>query len=97
MHDDDPQRAERFFPPEDMVTASELREFLFCERAWFLNRQGYRVSAEAELQRAAGIAFHEVRAAAGREGASPWPLRWAIILAGAGIAVLLFQFWSGGR
>jgi hypothetical protein len=73
-----------------------LREFLYCERAWFLNRQGYQVSAEAEGHRAAGIAFHEERAAAGRERASPWPLRWAIILAGAGIAILLFQFWSGG-
>jgi hypothetical protein len=79
---------------EDMVSASELREFLFCERAWFLSREGYRVSPEAEGHRAAGIAFHEVRAAAGREGASPWPLRWAIILAGAGIAVLVFQFWG---
>jgi len=41
MPDDEPQPAKRFFPPEDMVTASELREFLFCERAWFLNRHGY--------------------------------------------------------
>jgi hypothetical protein len=97
MHDDEPQPAERTFPPEDMVTASELREFLYCERAWFLNRQGYRVSAEAEGHRAAGIVFHEVRAKAGRAGASPWPLRWAIILAAAGIAILLLQFWSGGK
>jgi hypothetical protein len=97
MPDNDLQHAESFFQPEDMVTASELREFLYCERAWFLNRQGYRVSAEAEGHRAAGIAFHEQRADAGRKGASPWPLRWAIILAGAGIAILLFQFWSGGR
>jgi len=42
MLDDDPQDAKKCFPPEEMVTASELREFLFCERAWFLNRQGYR-------------------------------------------------------
>ncbi len=75
-----------------MVTASELREFLYCERAWFLNRQGYRVSAEAEGRRAAGIAFHELRAEAGMAGASPWPLRWAIMLAAAGIIILL-QFW----
>lgn len=80
-----------------MVTTTELREFLYCERAWFLNRQGYRVSAEAEGHRTAGIVFHEVRAKAGRAGASPWPLRWAIIFAAAGIAVLLFPFWSDGR
>jgi hypothetical protein len=93
MRDDDPQPAERLFPPEDMVTASELREFLFCERAWFLNRQGYRVSEAAEGHRAAGIAFHEVRAEAGRAGASLWPLRWAIFLAGVGIVILLLQIW----
>jgi hypothetical protein len=93
MPDDEPQPAKRFFPPEDMVTASELREFLFCERAWFLNRQGYRVSVEAEGHRAAGVAFHEVRAEARRAGASPWPLRWAIMLAVAGIIILLLQFW----
>ena len=97
MHDNQQQPAERFFPPEDMVTASELREFLFCERAWFLNRQGYRVSEEAEGHRAAGIAFHEVRAEAGRAGANPWPLRWAILLAAAGIIILFLQFWGGGR
>lgn len=97
MHHDNPPPTERVFPSEDMVTASELREFLFCERAWFLNRQGYRVSAEAERHRAAGIAFHEVRAEAGRAGASPWPLRWAIILAGAGLAILFLQFWSSLR
>ena len=93
MHPNDPQYAVSCFPPEEMVTASELREFLFCERAWFLNRQGYRVSAEAERHRAAGLAFHQVSAEAGRAGASPWPLRWAIILAGAGIVILLLQFW----
>ena len=93
MYDNHPQNAERFVPPEEMVTASELREFLFCERAWFLNRQGYRVSAEAEGHRAAGVAFHQVRAEAGRAGANPWPLRWAIILAVAGMVILLLQFW----
>ncbi len=97
MHDDNPQYGETVFAPEDMVNASELREFLFCERAWFLSRQGFRVSAQAESHRAAGIAFHETRAAAAHEGASPWPLRWAVILAGAGIAILFLQFWSSSR
>jgi hypothetical protein len=93
MRDDHPQHAERFFSPEQMVTASELREFIFCERAWFLNRLGCQVSAKAQRHRAAGIAFHQVRAEAGRVGASPWPLRWAILLALAGIVILLLQFW----
>jgi hypothetical protein len=33
MHSNLPQNGQPFFPPEDMVTASELREFVFCERA----------------------------------------------------------------
>ena len=96
MHDDEPRHGESFFPPEDLINASELREFLFCERAWFLSRQGYRVSAAADSHRAAGIAFHQMRAAAAQRGASRWPLRWAIILAATGIAILILQFWGGG-
>jgi hypothetical protein len=59
MHDDAPQNGERPFPPGDMVTASELREFLFCERAWFLNRQGFRVSAQAESNSSAPEKLHQ--------------------------------------
>lgn len=97
MHDDALQNGERTFLPEDMVNASELREFLFCERAWFLSRQGYRVSARAESHRAAGIVFHEARAGAARRGRSPWAFWFAVILAGAGIALLLFELWKGSR
>jgi hypothetical protein len=97
MHDDTPHNAERPFSSEDMVSASELREFLFCERAWFLNRQGFRVSAQAEAQRAAGVVFHEVRAGAASRGTSPWFFWLAVFLAGAGIAMLLLEFWRGGR
>jgi len=96
MHDNLPQNGERLFPPEDMVNASELREFLFCERAWFLSRQGYRVSAKAEAQRAAGIVFHEARAGAASRGSSPWVFWLAVIFAGAGIAILFLEFWKGG-
>jgi hypothetical protein len=88
---------ERFFLPEDLVNASELREFVYCERAWFLSRQGFPVSAFAQSQRNAGRGFQEVRAAAADRGRSPWPLRWAVILAVAGIALLLLQWWMGGR
>jgi hypothetical protein len=97
MHDDGPQNGERFNPQEDMVNASELREFVFCERAWFLNRQGYRVSAQAEAQRVAGMVFHEMSAAAASRGRSPWAFWFAVILAGAGSALLLFEIWKGRR
>jgi hypothetical protein len=97
MHDDAHPRDERLFPPEDMVNASELREFLFCERAWFLSRIGFPVSAEAELQRAAGIVFHQERAVAAIKGRSPWAFRWAVILACAGIVLLLLEAWMAGK
>jgi len=79
-----------------MVTASELREFLFCERACFLSRRGYTVSAQAEAQRAAGVVFHEARAAAHR-GGRRWAFWFAVILGGAGIALLLLEIWRAGR
>ena len=50
MEDNANSKNESFFAPEEMVNASELREFLFCERAWYLGRQGYQVSAQAESQ-----------------------------------------------
>jgi hypothetical protein len=97
MHDDAHQHDKSFFPPEDMVNASELREFLFCERAWYLGRQGYQVSAQAESQRAAGVIFHEARAAAANRGSSPGAFWWAAILALAGIALLLLKAWMDSR
>jgi hypothetical protein len=54
-----------------MVNASELREFVFCERSWFLNRQAFVVSEEAQSQRAEGVAFHELRAEAARKASNP--------------------------
>jgi hypothetical protein len=80
-----------------MVNASELREFLFCERAWYLGRQGYQVSAQAESQRAAGLVFHEARAAAANRGTSPGALWWAGILTVVGIALLLLKAWMDSR
>ena len=71
MRDTQSQNDELIFPPEEMINASELREFLFCERAWFLSRAGHRVSAQAGAQRAAGIEFHEARAGAASRGQNP--------------------------
>jgi hypothetical protein len=97
MHNNPSRNGDPLFPPEDMVNASELREFLFCERAWFLSRQGFRVSAEAQAHRAAGIVFHEARAGAASRGRDPRVFWLAVLLAGAGLAMLLFQLWQGSR
>ena len=72
-----------------MVNVSELREFVFCERAWWLSRQGYTVSRQAQAQRAEGIAFHEARAGAARKASNSRALWWAILLALAALAVWL--------
>jgi hypothetical protein len=89
---DTPSVGEQFFSAEDMVSASELREFVFCERAWFLAHQGHAVlSANAREQRAAGTAFHESRATAARSGKNAHALWWAVILLIMALAAWLFK------
>jgi hypothetical protein len=73
----------------EFVTASELREFVYCQRSWFLARQGLQVSAEAQKAMDAGVVFHEERAAAAEKGNDPRPLRWAGTLAVVAILLLL--------
>lgn len=82
-------RREPLFGPEDLLNASELREFVFCERAWFLARQGYAVSREAQAQRAAGVVFHEIRAADAEKARNPQAVWWIVLLVLVGIAFLL--------
>ena len=80
-----------------MINASELREFVFCERAWWLNRQGYVVSPKAQAQRAEGVAFHEARAGAARKANRSQTLWWAIILALAALAIWLVKMLTETR
>ena len=84
-------RREPVFGPDDLVNASELREFIFCERAWFLARQGYTISPVAQAQRAAGVAFHEARAEDAQKARSPQAVWWIVLLLLLAIAVLLFK------
>jgi hypothetical protein len=79
-----------FFAPEDPVAASDLHDFLFCERSWFQPRQRFVESDKAQDHRIAGIAFHETRAEAARRGSNghfPW---WAVV-------PLLVELASTGR
>ena len=84
-------------PTGEMINASELREFVFCERAWWLSRQGYVVSAKAQQQRAAGVTFHERRAGAARRGSNAQALWWAILLMLAALALWLAKSFLGMR
>jgi hypothetical protein len=72
-------RREPVFGPDDLVTASELREFVFCERAWFLARQGYAVSPHAQAQRDAGVAFTRLGRRM-RKRRNPNTIWWIVLL-----------------
>ena len=42
----------------DFIRVSEIAEFCFCRRSWFLSQQGIRPSLVQIEKRAAGIAEH---------------------------------------
>jgi hypothetical protein len=88
---------EVLFPAGELINASELREFVYCESSWWLSRQGYVVSVKAQEQRAAGVAFHTQRAGAARRGSSNQGLWFAILLILAAIAVWLVTSFAGMR
>ncbi|HEY7208804.1 MAG TPA: hypothetical protein VH477_00915 [Bryobacteraceae bacterium] len=79
------------FGPEQMVSASELKEFVYCPHAWLLNQQGLRVMDRTVQERQAGIVFHEERAEAAKKASNRQSLWWAILLALLGSAFLLVQ------
>ena len=79
------------FPPEEMVNASELKDYIYCNRSWLLNQDGFRVTHTMAEERSAGIAFHEERAAAATKGSNGQTLWWAIALALLGIVFLLVK------
>lgn len=85
------------YASDDLVSASELREFVYCERAWWLGRQGYQLSPQAQAQRAEGMAFHEARAGAARQASNAQSVWWAIILALAALAIWLARMLLESR
>jgi hypothetical protein len=78
-------------PWQELINASELNQFVYCRRAWFLRRQGYRVSEETERRMQQGVQFHEHRAALakGSQGTQAW--RWVVIFILIGMVILIFK------
>jgi hypothetical protein len=79
----------RPFAHEEMVSASELKDWIYCNLAWMLNQQGFRVTDKAVQERQAGILFHEERAEAATKASNGQTLWWAILFALLGMALLL--------
>ena len=85
------------FSDKDMIAASELREYIYCEKAWFLARQGFAVSREAQAQRDAGVVYHEQRAADTVTGTHSRTVIWILLLVAAAILLLaIYALHSGG-
>jgi hypothetical protein len=76
------------------ITASELKSFAFCRRAWFLERQGSESALVSE--RARGLADHAShgrtvqQANLGRRAAT-----LLLVLGLAGIAAAALVWWFG--
>ena len=47
-------------PPSSIIRASEIGQWIYCHRAWWLARAGYANQNQTELQ--AGIVAHEKHA-----------------------------------
>jgi hypothetical protein len=78
--------------PERFISASELGEYAYCRRAWWL-RAVRGVTTETQ-----GARFTEGHIAHRRHGWSLWwagALGWlALLLLGAALAVLAWRAWS---
>ncbi len=70
------------------IKASELGEYLYCQRAWWYRLQGYQSGNVQEL--AQGTAEH-LQHGRGLRWAS-WQRSLAFLLIGAAIALLIFQW-----
>jgi hypothetical protein len=79
---------------EPYLRASELKDFAFCQRAWFLERQG--VETELTEARERGTTDHLVRATAVQRGRRlAWVARLLVILALLGFAVMILAMALG--
>ena len=99
MHDTNHEQPDtiRLFAREEIVNASDLKDWVYCNRAWFLNQQGFRVTDRAFQERQAGIAFHEEWTEAARRASNRQTLWWAILLALLGMVFLLAKAFIESR
>jgi hypothetical protein len=83
--------------PDPLINVRELRAFVYCERSWSLDRQGFLVSPETQKDRAAGTVFHERRAVDAVQGDDPRLLRWIYLLLALAAVLLLAYFFQGAH
>jgi hypothetical protein len=75
------------------INASEIRSFAFCERAWFLEREGQHSTLEQE--RARGVRDHDWHGdAIARAGAANRFSSGLLILGLIGLAAALLWWFS---
>jgi hypothetical protein len=72
------------------VRASEIGSFIYCQRAWWYQRQGFEPINRSEL--AAGSEFHSAHASRARSVILMRIIAWALVL--AVLAYLLINLGS---
>jgi hypothetical protein len=74
------------------ISASELKSFAFCRRAWLLERQGPQsaLTSERERGQADHVAHRQVVQRAGRDSRAATPL---LVLGLVGIAATALSWW----
>lgn len=76
---------------DEIIRASEINDYLYCRRSWWLKRaQGYRPENEAELE--AGTNHHRVHGYMVQRAQRARLLAYAL----AGIALMMAVVWWMG-
>jgi hypothetical protein len=81
------ERRRRRQGPEDLITASEIASFVYCQEAWRLE-YGLRLAAENRAALDAGTRHHEGNAAAERVAGLSIGLGRLIVVAGLVLLLL---------
>jgi len=69
------------------IRASEISSFIFCQRAWWYQRQGVQPINRAEL--AGGTAFHQEQVRVVRSALVLRVLAWVLLVAALASLLLL--------